>query len=191
MLKHETTYKEPRQQSIIDLKAFIAERITRTEEIILSIDANETIDTKTPSKPNSTQSLIENLGLINLTTEKFIHHKTHKGGRCIDYCAITPNLQPAIQSFGYFLYNRITTTDHCLYFLDLEIQTLFTQTPDNPVNYSSRLLKSSIPKRKQKYIEEVEKNFAKQYILKAALNLQSEATKKKFGTLIYNKNMIT
>ena len=34
-----------------------------------------------------------------------------------------------------------------------------------------------MPQREKKYIDEVEKNFAKQYILKTALKLQSEVTK--------------
>ena len=61
--------------SKIDLEVFIAEHIHRTEEMILSIDVNETIYTNTPSKPSSIQLLIENLGLINLTSEKSNHRQ--------------------------------------------------------------------------------------------------------------------
>ena len=112
MLQQEHETQDPRTQTIIDLENFIQACIENKEEIILSIDANETIeDTPTP-KPNSVRSMSENLGLINLTINSTSHQETHTGGRCIDFCFITPNILPAIKAFGYLPYECITSTDH-------------------------------------------------------------------------------
>ena len=45
MLKHAPSHQDPRSQILIDLEQFIQDRIQKKEEIILSIDANETIQT--------------------------------------------------------------------------------------------------------------------------------------------------
>lgn len=177
MLQQEQETQDPRTQTIIDLENFIQARIANKEEIILSIEANETIeDTPTP-KPNSVRSMSENLGLINLTTNSTSHQETHTGGRCIDFCFITPNILPSIKAFGYLPYNPITSTDHQPYYLDLKVQTLFAHTPDMPQNPTSRLLKSTMTNRRKKYIQAVTSNFQEQFLLLAATNLQKEAAK--------------
>ena len=55
----------------------------------------------------------------------------------------------------------------------------FLHTPNTRVIPTSRILKSFLPGRKNRYIEEVSKNFQKQYLLLTAQQLQQEAQKKK------------
>ena len=177
MLQQEHESQDPRTQTIIDLENFIQAQIENQEEIILSIDANKTIeDTPTP-KPSSIRSMSENLGLINLTTISTHQQETHTGGICIDFCFITPNILPAIKAFRYLTFDCITSTDHQPYYLDLEVQTLFAHTPDMPQNPTSRLLKSTMPNRKKRYIQSVTSNFKEQFLVLAATNLQTEAAK--------------
>ena len=103
MLKHEKASIDPRQQTIIDLETFIQAKLDNHEEIILSIDANETYDETKPSQPHSIRSLSENLGLINLSSNHQNQYETHKGGRHIDFCLVTLNIVPAIHAFGFIL----------------------------------------------------------------------------------------
>ena len=159
MLQNEHESQDPRTQTIIDLGNFIQAQIDKQEEIILCIDTNETIEDSPTPKPNSIRSLSENLGLINLTTTSTRQQETHKGGRCINFCFVTPNILPAIKAFGYLPFDCITSTDHQPYYLDLEVQTLFVHTPDMPHNPTSRLLKSTIPKRRKRYIQAVTSKF--------------------------------
>ena len=174
MLQREIESPDPRYQTIADLQAFIQHRLDQQEEIILSIDANEVIE---PHKQqlNSISSLITSLGLINLSdtlTEKF---ESHKGGRLIDFCLISPNLLSAIESFGYLPYDHITSTDHHLMFLDLNIKELFNHKPDSPMIHSSRILKTHLIQRKTKYLKLLLKKFKQKNLLTAAQNLKQAA----------------
>ena len=103
----------------------------------------------TPPPPPGIHQFMDSLGLINLASTLNTQFETHKGGRCIDYCMVSPNILPSVKAFGFLSYDRITTTNHRPYFLDLHIPTLFVHTPDSPVTPSSRLLKSYLPQRKK------------------------------------------
>ena len=97
--------------------------------------------------------MITSLGLINLSDTLPQKFESHRGGRLIDFCLISPNLSSAIESFGYLTYDQITSTDHRLMFLDLNIQELFNHKPDSPMLHSSRILKTHLLQRKNKYLE--------------------------------------
>ena len=147
MLQKEIESPDPRSQTIVDLQAFIQHRLDQQEEIILSIDANEIIEHQKHQK-NSISSMITSLGLINLSDTLPQKFESHRGGRLIDFCLISPNLSSAIESFGYLPYDQITSTDHRLMFLDLNIQELFNHKPDSPMLHSSRILKTHLLQRK-------------------------------------------
>ena len=174
LLQEDVESPDPRTQTIQDLQAFILQRLDQKEEIILSIDANEVSDSH-KSPPNSISSLITSLGLIDLSTTLPETFESHKGGRLIDFCLISPNLLPAVEAFGYLPYDQITSTDHRLTFLDLNIQELFNHKPDPPMIHSSRILKTHLIQRKHKYINIITEHFKKQNLLRAAQNLQKEA----------------
>ena len=111
----------------------------------------------TPPPPPGIHQFMDSLGLINLASTLNTQFETQKGGRCIDFCMVLPNILPSVKAFGFLSYDRITTTNHRPYFLDLHIPTLFAHTPDSPVTPSSRLLKSYLPQQKKRYVEEVKK----------------------------------
>ena len=124
ILKHEDSFQDPRKKTIEDLQMFLTQRINQKEEIVLSIDANEICHQDHSLRPHTIANLFHTLGLENLT-QTLPPGDTHKRGRCIDFCAITPNLKSAVKAFGYLPYDRITTTDHRMYFLDLQIKEIF------------------------------------------------------------------
>ena len=100
MLQREIESPDPRTQTIVDLQAFIQHQLDQQEEIILNIDANEVIDPH-KQQPNSISSMITSLGLINLSDTLPQKFESHREGRLIDFCLLTPNLSSAIESFGY------------------------------------------------------------------------------------------
>ena len=187
MLQQNIDHPDPRQQALLDFQAFLKEKIDQKEEIIVSIGANETMD-QNQSDPSSFFSMTKNLGLINLAETLPKTHESHTGGRFIDFCLVTPNLLPAVESFGYLPYTKITTTDHRLNFLDLNIPTLFNRNSDSQTTYPSRILKTHLPKRTKNYVENVQQNFKKTHLLKAACNLQQAAqTKGKWDNELQQK----
>ena len=179
LLQQDQLNPEPRSQCIIDLEKFIKERQENQEEIILSIDANETLETQATknTKINSIQTLQQNTGLTNMAEYTDYTAPTHIGGRQIDFCFISPNLLPAVKNFKYLPFDSITSTDHKLYCIDFDIYSLFDKTPEEAAPLTTRILKTNLPKRKQRYIKSVEQNFKKQNLLEAAKNLQKRAQK--------------
>ena len=174
MLQQNIDHPDPQQQALLDFQAFLKKKIDQKEEIIVSIDANKTMD-QNQSDPSSIFSMTKNLGLINLAETLPKTHKSHTGWRLIDFCLVTPNILPAVESFAYLPYTKITTTDHRLNFLDLNIHTLFNRNPDSPSTYPSRILKTHLPKRTKTYVENIQQNFKKMHLLQAARNLQLAA----------------
>ena len=169
---------EPRQQSITDLEQFIHTRQNNHEEIILCIDANETIKTQYSSQTPSITTLQINLGLINLAEYIDYQEPTQRGGRQIDFCLISPSLLSSVKNFTYLPYDYITNTDHKLYCLDLDIPSFFNHSPENPAPILSRTLRTHLPKRKSRYLETVKENFSLQHLLQAARQLQTKAQEK-------------
>ena len=157
MLQQYDTTLDPRQKSIDDLESFITTRIQQGEEIIISIDANETINEDKPIQPYSIQSLINNTRLVNLTTFTPSVTETHTRGQIIDFCLVKPNVIPAVKAFTYLPFEMITSMDHRPYVLDLDVQLLFSHSPESPAPLPSRLLKSTMPKRRNRYLQEVQK----------------------------------
>ena len=144
----------------------------------MCIDANETTKHQKINNSPSISSLISELGLINLATTLPEQYESRKNGRLIDLCIITPSILSSIHAFGYLPYNMITNTDHRSYFLDLQIQELFDHTPDEATPIHTRKLKTNIPKRKEKYINDITKKIQKLNLTKAAISLQQEAKSK-------------
>ena len=72
----------------------------------------------------------------------------------------------------------VANTDHRSYFLNLQIQELFAHTPDEATPIHTRKLKTNIPKRKEKYINDITKKFQNLNLTQAAINLQQEAKSK-------------
>jgi hypothetical protein len=174
-LKEGNDTYNPRTQTILDLQELIQTKILQQEDIIMCIDANEIIEPN-PTKNNLTiTSLIQNQGLINLASTLPEQYESQKNGRLIDFCLITPSLLPSVHSFGYLPYNKITTSDHRNYFLDLQISDLFAHTPDKAFPIDTHKLVTRLPNRKDKYLHNLKKQFENLDLLHAAKKIQKEA----------------
>ena len=129
------------------------------EDIIICIDANKTIQNQNKDNTPSISTLINNLGMINLASTLPEQYESRKNGRLIDLCLITPSLLSSVHAFGYLPYDKITNTDHKTYFLDLQVQELFAHALDEATPIHTRKLKTNISKRKEKYINNIIKQF--------------------------------
>ena len=113
----------PRQHVLSALERFILERHEASEEIILAMDANETIDTS----KSQLKSLMMTTGLVDAMS---IRHKDPprtciKGTRRIDYIFISPTLAPALQGVGHVGIQDAILSDHCGLWIDFNARELF------------------------------------------------------------------
>ena len=89
------------------------------------------------------------------------------------------SVTPIINSrFWIPTYNKITNTDHRTYFLDLYIQELFSHASDEAMPIHTQKIKTDIPKRKEKYITNIRKQFKNLELINAATKLLKEAKSK-------------
>ena len=188
MLQQNIDTPDPRRQTILDLQEFLQTKIDQREEIILSIDANETM-LQHQTDPSSIYSMTKQLGLINLADTIPTPQESHTGGRLIDFCLVTPNITSALESFGYLPYSQITTTDHRMYFLDLNVTKLFNRKPDSPISYPTRLLRTHLPKRTQTYVEFVKKTLKKCAYFKQQKIYNNQHISRENGLLNYKISM--
>ena len=84
----------------------------------------------------------------------------------------------------------ITNTDHRSYFLDLQIQELFAHTPDEATPIHTRKLKTNIPKRKEKYINDITKKIQKLNLTKAESAYNKKQNLKEHGIKTSNTSTI-
>ena len=145
------------------------------EDIIICIDVNKTIQNRNKDNTPSISTLINNLRLMNLASTLPGQHESRKNCRLIDLCLITPSILSSIHAFGYLPYSNVTNTDHRPYFLDLRVQELFTHSPDEEMPIHTCKLKTNIPKRKEKYITNIRKQFQNLELINAAIKLQKQA----------------
>merc|ERR1712115_359765 len=157
-----------------DLQDLIQTKTQQQEDLIICIDANETTPNKKTDNNITITSLIQNQGLINLASTLPEQHESRKNGRLIDFSLITPSLLPSVHSFGYLPYNKITTSDHRNYFLDLKISDLFAHSPDKATPIHTRKLVTRLPKRKDKYLHNLKKQFKNLDLLHAAKNYKKK-----------------
>ena len=84
----------------------------------------------------------------------------------------------SLVAFRYVPYGKITNTNHRPYYLDLQVQESFVHSPDEAMSIHARKLKTNIPKRKEKYITNIRKQFQNLELTKAASKLLKEAKSK-------------
>ena len=93
---------DPRQQILNDLTKEIQKRRRSGDEVIVSMDANDSLD----RKGNKMLPFLAQTGLLNLHGVEAIGPRTHNRGRdCIDYIFGTPNVYEAVTTKGYLPFN--------------------------------------------------------------------------------------
>ena len=148
----------PRKQVIDDLCEELRPWIEKGNNVILGGDFNEHINSK-----ESLSDKMENLGLFNVFEHRLQTKtlpRTHtRGSGAIDHIWTTKHILDNISYSGYAPFGHIWDSDHRGMFIDIKAEILFP-TNDISVVYSDfRRLKSTIPKRKMKYLESVKNNW--------------------------------
>ena len=136
---------KPRHQFIVDLQAWLETKIASDYSIVLSIDANEslqpTVGTYTPlnftlEKPipikghdGTLATLLHTCGLRDPLTIQHTEHPPpptyNRGKDRIDYIFVSAGLLPAVQRTGIFPYDHIFISDHRPCFIDFDSGILF------------------------------------------------------------------
>jgi hypothetical protein len=192
-----TSNPRPRYQFIIDLQARLQELINKSYEIILCIDANESIHNQlgqfsplqfslgkpiVGSRHNGTlATLIRTCGLCDPLR---IQHPgepppaTYKRGKNrIVYILTTLSVMAATRRTGIFPYDSIFQCDHRACYIDLDVDRLLREVPSSiaPPQYMG--LRTQDPRIVNKYIELLQKqiNYHRlsdkaSYIYNAAIN---------------------
>jgi hypothetical protein len=140
---------KPRFQFIVDLQAWLQEKISQSYEVILCLDANEGCSGKSgqfdpleytlytlimgKGHDGTLVTFIRSCGLRDPLSYQHPGEKTppkyNRGKDRIDCIFTTPKvLDSAIRS-GLFPYDSIYLGDHRAYFLDIDSRTLYQEVP--------------------------------------------------------------
>jgi hypothetical protein len=192
-----TSNPRPRYQFIIDLQAWLQELINKSYEVILCIDANESIHNQlgqfsplqfSLDKPivgsRHDGTLATRIRTCGLCDPLRIQHPgepppaTYKRGKNqIDYILTTLSVMAAMRRTGIFPYDSIFQCDHRACYIDLDVDTLLREVPSSiaPPQYMG--LRTQDPRIVNKYIELLQKqiNYHRlsdkaSYIHNAAIN---------------------
>ncbi len=146
MLAEKNRPAKPRAMFIEDLTAYIQDCQLKGHDIILCLDANETLE-----KPNS--------GLRRLTTTCSlidVHEHFHprmalpshqRGSGKIDFMMVSPRIISCITRAGILPINSAFASDHRLMYIDLDIHKCFKGLTTDPVSSRTRNFTSKNTKR--------------------------------------------
>jgi hypothetical protein len=139
----------PHKQTMIDLEYFTEELKTNGFEVVVFIDAKETLDHSVRSQNHdhkyksdkrfhndssingSIATYTQNCGLSNILSEPHAESgadipNTHfRGSKQIDFVLTTAGIAPFIQSIGLLEFDIIFRTDHRTFFIDIDMGGLF------------------------------------------------------------------
>lgn len=144
---------KPRTQYITDLIALIKKWTNDTTEIIIGIDANDSLD-----NPKS-----DLLRLLNETTLVDLNPTTEapatyaRGSSCIDFFLGTPKLRQATTAHGHIpFFEGAWNSDHRAIFLDLDTRILFEGHTYNIAQTQQRHVHSNNISQTTKFISHIQ-----------------------------------
>ena len=148
----QSIYEDPRKHIIKCIRKQIQEDIKKGFAVILMADLNEGLDDKEQSNESFSQ-----IGLINIFEERytvlpatFVH-----GNKPIDHMWMTGDLFPYITQMGIAPHRYVNNSDHRPLVVDLKLESFLGQKDLWIQPATNRRLKSSQPKRVQKYNEKM------------------------------------
>lgn len=143
---------------MVDLCNELSPIIEKGHNIILGGDFNESINS-----PEGMSKKLQAIGLFNVFEERLQTQslpRTHaRGSRSIDHILATKYILDHISYAGMAPFGHIIDSDHRGLFIDIKDDILFQNDDIKLVYNDFRCLKSSIPKRRTKYMESVTKNW--------------------------------
>jgi hypothetical protein len=163
---------QPRHQFILDLQAWLEEKINNNHEIILGIDANETYDPDTPGAScpliykegiptfnklhdGTLKTLVSSCGLQDSLA--FQHSSrpfpaSHiRGSSRIDFIFVTSGISSSAQSSGSMSFHSIFHSDYRAYYVDFSSSSLFADPAYEIPPHSYRKLQLQDPRITDEY----------------------------------------
>ena len=148
---------DPHKQLLSDLGARIDELKAKANEVIVTIDANDSLQI-----PNSSFTRwVRARKMVNVHVQK---HGTDdepptyiRGSRCIDYILATEAISSYVTAAGILPFHEFCTSDHRALYADIAIQEFLCGEP-NPIETAAcRPLQSCDPRAVKTYREMLEK----------------------------------
>ncbi len=151
----DTLNPDPRTQLIKDLTIQIKKWQQDNNEIIIGIDANESLDTTN----SAILRLLQDTSLTSLHRDTYAPITYARGKSCIDYILGTPTVARSIKAGGYFpFFDGAWHSDHRALYVDIDTLALFNGDPQQIVNPTPRNLQSNNRIQTNKFLEELCKN---------------------------------
>lgn len=146
----------PRRVFITDMIAYIHQCQSSGHEIILCLDANETM-----SAPNSAiRRLAAECGLVDVhqnTCPDYSEINSHRSGSSqIDFCLVTPRVMECISQTGILGFDEAFGGDHRAMYFDMDIECFFKGITTNPVSFTSRDFTTKDIKKTKEFTKAVE-----------------------------------
>eukprot|EP00957_Ditylum_brightwellii_P030217 2287185-Ditylum_brightwellii.AAC.1 len=125
-------YKEPdpRRMFLKDFKKFIDQQISKNEELIIGIDANETDNIGTGLQTFLLENDLED-AFTHLHPDIAPPHRYQRSDNRLDYIFITPALILALKAVGFLPFNVPFLTNHGALFANFDKEILFFSDMDN------------------------------------------------------------
>jgi hypothetical protein len=168
-----TTNPEPREKLITDLITQCKQWRQEHAEILLGIDANESIESTKPAL----------LRLMQETSMTSLHRKTHspityaRGKHCIDFMMGTPKIAEAVKAAGYFpFFAGAWHSDHRALYIDIDTLALFNGDPHNLESATNRNLLSNNKLQSSKFLNSLTRNKTLPKLANRIFNLNNIAT---------------
>ena len=189
MQQYEAQLKEgnptptPRSQVIIDLTNLIQEYKNKGEEIILCLDTNEEMEKGGICKKGSISQLTKDNVMICAHEYLGDTGGTSKtSGKIMDYIWVTSRIIPAIIKGGNHPFEEGITSYYRALYLDLDAEILFGKITVKLDIKQVRKLDTSYPKRTEKYVEDIVRNFEARGLFRALGELKKMAYTRKILT---------
>jgi hypothetical protein len=154
MLTTEGRMITPRKAFIEDLIRYILDCQDSGHEILLMLDANESMH-RTNSGINRLTTIC---GLTDVYTSLFPdeHVSSFKyGSDRIDFCLASPLVLASINRAGILPFDVAFSSDHRPMFLDINVHTLFKGVSHNPIDLRCRSFTTKNEKRSQLFVTSV------------------------------------
>jgi hypothetical protein len=161
---------DPHKQTMIDLEYFTEELKTDCFEVVVFIDANETLDHRFRSQNHdhkyksdkgfhidgsidgSISTYTHNCGLSNILFKRHAESgadipDTHlRGLKQIDFVLTTAGIAPFIQSIGLLDFDIIFRTDHQTFFIEIDLDGFFGSATETLPTQRLRQLQLEYPR---------------------------------------------
>ena len=177
---------DPRQHILDTLLLDVKDDQMHNRQVLIVGDFNENVFSK------SLNEMFSRVGLVNVIKEQLQSENDYRsyfrGKYIIDGMWASPNVAENVKSLGLAPFYYLIPSDHRAIYVDLDVNALLDDFNPNFVPPPYRRLKSSIPKRVDKYCEQMKDRWFL-YNIKEKVD-QLEDTLKKKGKSVETTNLM-